>query len=299
MPKIALCMIVKGDEGDRLDRCLNSVKDFVDGIFVTITTDDTNVSNVVKKYNGTYFNVPYKFHTTIKKDVTDWLKSYGLDQHYIKEGDSIFEFDKARNYSFEQVEYDYILWLDSDDVLLNAKNLKVIVDDMEKENIDAAFLKYLYQVEADDTGKIKNVLIQHLRERIVRRGKFNWVAPIHETLIPNQNVRNKDYKECEVIHLSDDKRINDNLIRNVKTLELSIYQSQGKDPRPVYYLGKAFYDEGHLFGKRENYKYAKFLFKEYLQGKHPSGWAEERAQCWDFIAEIERDEENLNGSIYA
>jgi len=297
MPKIALAMIVKGDEGDKLKRCLDSVKNYVDGIFVTITTKDENVSRVVKKV-GTSIKAPYKFHTTITKEQVDFIKDFGLNP-YIKEGDKIFEFDKARNFSFEQVpeDFEYILWLDADDIMLNAHNLPKVLEIMEQNKLDASYFNYLYQVEADDKGKIKNILIQHLRERVVRRDVFKWVAPIHETLIPQKEHRSKDLKLCEVAHLSDDSRMQENFKRNVKTLELSIYQTQGKDPRPIYYLGKAHYDEGHLFGKHEHFEPARLLFNKYLYGENPSGWAEERAQCWDFLAEIERDLGNVDKSI--
>lgn len=298
MSKIALAMIIKGDEGDKLERCLNSVSSHVDGVYVTITTPNKNVSEVVNKFNGTYIEVPYKFHRTIKKDIPEWLEKFGI-KPLIKKDDKIFEFDKARNFSFDQVpeEYEYILWLDSDDILMGAQNIKGILQKMDEEKLDAMFFNYLYQVEADDKGRIKNVLIEHLRERIVRRGKYKWVAPIHETLIPEGPVRQIDSKLCEVVHLSDGERMQNNLERNVKTLEMSIFDTQGKDPRPIYYLGKSYFDEATVNGKKEYFEQAMSLFNKYLHGQYPSGWAEERAQCWDYIAEIYKAVGEYNNSI--
>lgn len=298
MEKIALAMITKGDEAKHIERCLSSIKPYIDGIFITITTEDEGVSEVVEKFEGTSIKAPYKFHREITKKEIKWLKDFGLEAQ-LKEKDKIFEFDKARNFSFEQVpeEYEFILWLDSDDILKGGQNIKKIVNQMQTDKIDAVFFNYLYQVEVDDKGQIRNVLIEHLRERIVRRGKYKWVAPIHETLIPQQEVKQIDSKFCEVIHLSDDDRMQNNLGRNVKTLEMSIYDTQGKDPRPLYYLGKSYFDEATVNGKSECFDIASFLFDKYLHGEFPSGWAEERAQCWDYLAEIYRAKGELNSAI--
>ena len=117
MSKVAVAMIVKGDESKRLDRCLASLHQYVDGIFVTVTTPDEGVKDIVDKYKGHCFIEPYKFHRVIDKKVVNWLKEYGIDPK-LQEKDKIFEFDKARNFSFEQVpeEYEYIIWIDVDDV---------------------------------------------------------------------------------------------------------------------------------------------------------------------------------------
>ena len=55
MSKVALAMIVKGegDEYKDLDRCLKSVVQYVDGIYITLTGegDVSKTEKVCKKYN--------------------------------------------------------------------------------------------------------------------------------------------------------------------------------------------------------------------------------------------------------
>ena len=115
------------------------------------------------------------------------------------------------------------MWLDVDDIFRNGANIKTILDDMNTKKIDSVYFNYLYQVEADENGNIKNIIIQHLRERIVKVGKYKWVAPIHETLIPIEPVKQIDSKLCDIVHLSDEERMQGNLDRNLKTLEMSIF----------------------------------------------------------------------------
>ena len=301
--KLALSMITGGDENPQsLMNCLNTVAKWVDGIFIVITAEDkeNKIADVCKRYGVNYEYLPDKFHRVITDKEVEWLKKYFGYEPQLKAGDKVFEFDKARNYSMGMIpkEYDWMLWLDVDDVLREGQNLKDIIKWGEslKPAIESVFFNYLYQVEIAPDGRILHVLIEHLRERLVKIGRFRWVAPIHETLIEIAQTNKIDVKEWykqtkivppDVVHLTSGERMMGALQRNLRALEMSIYDTKGKDPRPNYYLGKAYFD----LHTEDNFKKAEVLFNKYLGidgNPDQSGWPEERAQCWEYLGEIYR-----------
>ena len=177
MSKIALCMIVKSDEEEKsLRRGLNSVAPYVDGIFITTTAKPN-------------------------KKIIKLCKEYGAVHSYFE---WVHHFSKARNFNFSQVppEYEWIFWMDADDVLQGGQTLRDAVQIAEQNNIKAVFARYLYQVDLDEKGNIKEILIEHLRERLIRNdGTFEWVAPIHETLIEKVPSGKTDFAGFTVVRL--------------------------------------------------------------------------------------------------
>lgn len=304
MSKVCLTMIVKGtdDEYHQINRALNSIVPFVDAAYVTITAknpDETKkVQELLKKKNC---NVSYKYpvFTATKKEV-EWLTNFLGFVPNMKEGDEMFLFDEARNFNLSQVpkDYDWIIWIDSDDILQGGEFLKRVADVSLEKGYEAVYLEYLYQVEYEEypTGiQLKHVLIKHLRERLVRNnGAFKWIAPIHETLIEQRPSVKFDNYDCQIVHLADDEKRMKSLTRNLRNLELAIYQSKGKDPRHVYYLAKALFDIRTV----ENDKRSLRLIKDhYLLGEHKSGWPEERGQAWEYAAEILKRTNKLDEAI--
>jgi len=307
MSKIALGMIVKGsgDEPAYLERCLSHIEGHVDKTFITVTGSDEEykkIEEVVKGKNVVLDRAPKDVWFTADKKTVDWLKDFFGYEPQLKEGDTIFLFDRARNHNMEQTkDYEWFLWLDVDDVLRSAKNLRHVVELAEKNQVEAVYFNYLYQVEVEN-GRVKHVIIEHLRERLLRNnGIYKWIAPIHETLIEQKPTKKADdtaFGEgtlCDVVHLTVDERRIAAIYRNMKNLEYSIYQTEGKDPRPIFYLAKAYYDL-----RKDQYDDAAIpLINQYLLGEHKSGWPEERAQAWSYLAEIYRRKDQHNNSIKA
>lgn len=298
--RIALAMIVGGapNEDKNLDRALASVYKYVDGIYITLTGSKKQskpVEQVCKKYNA---NISYHraTHTYTKEEIDKLRNIFGWEPES-KEGMELFMFDVARNYNFDQIpqEYDWILWLDADDVVLRAENLRKVADIGAQANIEAFYFEYLYQVELNEDSSIKHILIKHLRERLVRNiGAFKWIAPIHETLIEQRPTRKTDIQDVAICHLATDEDRMGSLQRNLKNLEYAILQSEGKDPRHIYYLAKAFFD---LSTPEYNEKALKLIMNGYVGGENPSGWPEERAQAWSYVGEVYRRKEEYNNAI--
>lgn len=301
MNTIALAMISRGtgQEVSNLDRALASIAPHVDGVYITLTSpkDQTQAAEeVCKKYNAHVSYTEALF--TADLSMVTWLKDFFGYEPQIKASDKLFLFDQARNYNFSQVpkDYDWVIWIDTDDVFVGAENLHELGKIGLEKNIEAFYFKYIYQAEFDKNGRIKHVIIEHLRERLVRNiGVYKWVAPIHETLIEQRPTMKTDNYDCQVVHLSTQEDKLNSLTRNLKNLELAIYQSQGKDPRHIYYLAKAFYD---LNTAEYNDKAIPLIMK-YLGGEHPSGWPEERAQAYEYLADIYRRKGEFNNAVKA
>lgn len=276
MAKIAAALIIKDDtEANDLRRCLNSFSKFVDAIYITGTKEPQDeIKKICKEFkaNWSYF---------------EWIK----------------DFSAARNFNFSQVpkEYEWIFWCDADDVVVGGENFRTAVDLAEKNDIKAVFARYLYQVEFDETGKIKNILIEHLRERLIRNdGTYKWVAPIHETLIEQVPSNKTDFQGFYVVHMTTVEDMFNAMDRNIDILEDEVMNNPN-DPRPIYYLAKAYYDT-----KIPEILYEPIgtglksltleLMYDYIK---KSGWQEERAQCWEYISIIHREMNQIDDSIKA
>lgn len=287
-------IVAETENPEMVKRSIDSVKDYVDGIYITITykenePKDLPLFDLFKSYNATV--------TTFK-----WINSFA----------------DARNFAMEQIpkaKEHIIYWQDADDVLQNAQFLPQIAEEMIKLNHAAIFFRYYYMVELDEQGNVREVLIEHKRERLIRHdGTFKWIGKLHETLINQrqENVGKFFRPECIVVHLTTTERIDENIERNVKILELQAAEEQHKDPRTLHYLAKAYADKAKMTEKeadRNNYfDMAFLLFQEYLEGSgrpgqagytEGSGWPEERASAWSYIAEIGRITNKFNIAIRA
>jgi len=275
MPKIAACLIVKDDtEIDKLRNCLSSFAKHVDHIFITGTKNPQDkIKKLCKEFGASW----------------SW---YEWDKN----------FSNARNYNFSQVptEYEWIFWCDTDDVVSGSENFKVAIERAAALNIKAIFARYLYQVELADDGSIKNIIIEHLRERLVRNdGTFEWVAPIHETLIEKTPAGKTDFLDFMVIHLTDSNEMLSSMYRNIEILEEEVMRNP-QDPRPIYYLAKAYFDTRepmilYDFCGEGRDSITMELLKDY---QRKSGWPEERAQCWEYMSMIHRERNEFKQAVY-
>jgi len=246
--KIALNVICKGtdDEAKQMYRMLSSAAPYVDAIYVTTTWKESGKTpDIIKTFGGHLSHF-------------QWVK----------------DFSKARNFAMSQIpdEYEYVLWLDTDDELLGGMALKDII----KSGMDAYFAEYQYQID-EKTG---DILISHPRERILRKNVYEWVAALHETALAKiSNPKTTFTRQIAVAHHPTKENIDSNIKRNIEILEKAYEEEKEHDPRTEYYLARCYFDE-------KNFDKAKKLFLDYLEH---SGWDEERAMAWNYLGEIRRD----------
>lgn len=281
-PVLYLNMILKEDEPvEMVKRSIDSVKDYIDGLYITITYKDEKVATsnpLVSLLNE------YKAHISYFK----WVDNFAI----------------ARQYALDQVPrggHTYIYWQDADDVLMHAEKIPVLLQEADRDRWAAVYFPYWYRVQLDKNGDVKEVIISHKRERIIRNDDtFKWVGDLHETLIEQkqENLLRFGRDDCVVLHLSNHERGNDALERNIRILEKQATRELHKDPRTLIYLAKSYFDKGKIKQMPDRkilFDLALTLFHEYLEGagspgsetyQPPSGWREERGTAWGHIAEI-------------
>lgn len=292
-----LNMILKEDEPvEMVKRSIDSVKDYVDGMYITVTYKQT------KPEQSQLLDLLHKYKATVS--TFKWTDSFA----------------DARNHAMSQVprsDTTFIYWQDADDVLRNAKVLPKLLADAIELNHAAVFLTYWYAVELDKKGEVREILIEHKRERLIRNDdSFKWIGDLHELLI-EQRVENmtkvlRDDAGAIVVHLTTPDRIDKNIERNISILEKQAAKEQHKDPRTIVYLGKGYYDRAmDKDDPKEKMKWfdrALVLFDEYLKGsgelatkeyRTGSGWPEERANTWQFVSEILKQKGDIKGALDA
>lgn len=174
--RIALAVIAGPDAiEDGIERMLESAAGLVHGVYIGCTFTEDGIDPRVE----VIFNM--------------------LDQEVFPEGAVApigwnDDFSAARNASFalvdrameSGVDYDYIIWLDCDDVLPENVDLQAVCEKMQAKRAHGAFIEYEYTY--DDANEM--ALMTHFKERIFRADiNWNWIYPIHENCVGPMGVR--------------------------------------------------------------------------------------------------------------
>lgn len=195
-------MIVR-DEEATLGRCLESVA----GVFDEIVIADTGSRDATREVAATHGARVVEF---------PWVD----------------DFAAARNFAFEQATGDYLMWLDADDVLLDAERMKLLALKADLDGqLDAVSMEY--HTAFDEAGNVMNAT---RRFRIVRRGAgFRWVGAVHEDLEAGETYKFLDTN----IVITHRKPPGDGgpSQRNLKILERMV--AEGRAMRPADLLNYA------------------------------------------------------------
>lgn len=271
--KIALAMIVKDDsEVKMLDRCLDSIQNHVDKVFLTVTRpNQPEITKLAKKRGLVLSEFKWKYLT--KDPWKNW------------------RFDDARNFNWSQVPkgYDWILWLDADDIFIGGELLRDTAQMSLDSGKDTVFFSYWYGCTFKDNQPSPSNLItvdfEHMRERLIKPGKTVWKGQLHETPVPlgKVSVTYVNYRSetpIAVMHTVTDKMGKERLDRNKIILEKQL-ESEGDnpDPRTLLYLMKVY---AELDDEKYHDKCLKFG-KEYIK---KSGWDQERAMAYEVMGNI-------------
>lgn len=214
MPKIALAIICKNDEKEieLLNRCLDNVSPFVDGVFVTLTYKSgaqlIHEFDIKEKVNISHF---------------EWVN----------------DFSQARNFNFSQVpkDYDYILWCDADDMFRGLDKLKPTLE--KNPQVDAFAFWYMY--EFNDK---KQPTVVHKKTQVIKNdGSFEWKGALHEDLIPNRQTETLFVEGIERMHFTTAERVEIARQRNVEVSKKEA-QERPEDPRTLFNLGNSLIGAG-------------------------------------------------------
>lgn len=268
--KISLCIITIGDkELHYLKGAVESVLEAVDSVHITANGEET-------------------------KEVEKWCKEKGYDYSYLKWNKN---FSEQRNYNFARApkDTDYVLWMDADDVLIGADQIREVAKIGKAGGYDTIFFDYWYSSKFDgepSTETFKEVELEQKRERLINPRKMVWKKRIHETPVP---LDGENFKYTAVpyskerpitwLHLGADHDITEieqsfKMMRNQELLELELEDERKEgeaDPRTILYLMKIYAEHED----EEPLKKCIELGKEYSE---KSGWDQERAVCYQLMS---------------
>lgn len=208
-PTIALCLIVK-NEADNLPKLFKSIEGCFDEIHITDTGSEDKTVEVAKSLGATVHHF-------------DWVD----------------DFSAARNYSFSHANTDFIMWLDGDDVLSDAKAFK-LWRDTTMNIADYWLATYNYALNPDGTPNCA-----FARERVVRRSKdFKWKYFVHEGLLPPiKSVHKSNFVKTWTV---DHKRTAEDLtLDRARNLHLFELHKSKLDSRMKFYYGKELFENNH------------------------------------------------------
>ena len=202
MVTISLCMIVK-DEEDVLARCLESAADLVDEIVIVDTGSTDRTREIAERFTSRIYHF-------------DWID----------------DFAAARNYAFSLAEKDFCMWLDADDVILDAD--RAAFQEL-KETLDPAVSVVMakYNTGFDENG---TVTFSYFRERLIKNhGGMRWKGAVHEAITPVGRIV---YSEFAVTHRKLRPSDSD---RNLRIYEKQLKQGVKLEPRQQFYYGRELY----------------------------------------------------------
>lgn len=270
--KTALTYIVKDNSELKLfQESLKSFMPFFDGLFVVVnglSGQHDLIHKEVKKWKGTSISISPETHPT----------------PYYQNEDGTWEFVNfaaVRQISFDMVtpDYDYISWADTDDLLQGGSEIRKLANIAKQNNVDMVHCTYYYTCIFNEDGSVKEPVIFHERERLLKRGVFKWTSWLHEVCVPIEKRINdlkiiqhtydpKKGQNLVWVHTANLEKSQRALVRNVKILELQAKSEDYKDPRTLLYIAKTYYDIGDKDKLIEADKY----LDKYIP---MSGWDEE------------------------
>lgn len=243
------------NETESLRACLESVKPVkFDQIVVGITSKEGwegETRQIVEEFGGEAV------------DLT-WLPKFQFEDY----GECIASFAQARNEVYKKLTTDWAFWLDADDVLDNAEELRPLIEKLDKQGYGCLLLPYFYGF--DDNGNCITILT---RERAVKRSiGWKWIRRVHEglkALGPTKFARSAD---IVVLHRSPTGRGYPE--RNLKLLEMD-YEENPNDKRTLCYIAHQYY-------ALRDWANAALWYERYLRLESA---LEERWQALHFLAD--------------
>lgn len=218
---VGVALIAK-DAEKTLGACLASIAPYVQQVIVCVderTTDKT--AKVARKHGAEVYPV----------QVSDW---HECPQH----GRVLAQdFAAARNVSFSHLrrDLDWWMWIDSDDVVEGAENLKDIL-----AGTPPSCMGYWLPYEYGKTNGVVNTIFD--RERLLRSSVgWEWRYRIHEVAVPmTEGMGYLRTERVKVIHQEGVHKSQSSASRNLLCLEIDD-ETTPNDARTLFYLGNQYF----------------------------------------------------------
>jgi len=242
--RVAACMIL-GDAYDRdeLIACVSSLKDAgVDKLFIA--------------YNGkTRRSLQWFFSHMKEIDLHFFIKKFVWEE----------DFALARQQSFDLVpkdEFEWIMWIDSDDILVVEKPFSEMFDSLDKYT-QGVFVRYDYASDPV-TGA---VAVVQWRERFLStKANWQWIYPVHEVVFSPAGTQFAKRDHVYVKHMRTEGEHRGARERNRKIIAKSLRENP-KQPRLQFYFANEMMAEAESADQSEKNRIAKaaiLAFKRFL-----------------------------------
>lgn len=190
--KISLCAITGNCEGI-IGRFIEQFRPLVDEICIVRAIGNQKYDGTLRKALAAGCRVSEYFNSN-------------------KEWQHVDNFAAARNVAWSMASHEWVMWADIDDVISedSIREFRRLIDGAPAE-VEMIRCPYI----VPDQGIHENI-----RERIVRRGKFQWIMPVHECL---QELDGHKYqyietrKACITHEAKSNRRLS--CERNIRILE--------------------------------------------------------------------------------
>jgi len=162
-PKIAACLIVKNEE-DNLARCLKSFLDQVDEVWIWDCGSTDSTLAIAETFTHRYWPPVFLRHLDLNPD-----------------GDGLGNFGAWRNQSISETTADCILWIDADEVLTGARNLR------KYASLSSLFNAYVIRQNHVMLGA--DAIPADEPQRLFRTGKgYRFFGMVHEQVAVSLNT---------------------------------------------------------------------------------------------------------------
>lgn len=255
MMTVSLCMIVKNEEAV-LGRCLDSVRGLMDEIIIVDTGSTDRTKEIAKQYTDDVYDFA-------------WCD----------------DFAAARNESFRYATMQYCMWMDADDVMLEAdrKSFALLKQTLQPD-VDVVMMPY--HTGVDERGKPQLV---YERERLLRRETgFVWQGAVHEVVVPAGKIV---HSQVAITHKKEGPG---DPGRNLRIYENLLSQGHVLDPREQFYYARELL--AHARWQEAEEQLRTFLHRE-------DGWVENQIEaCRDLSRCLEwqgRKEEAMDALLHS
>lgn len=245
-PTISATLIVKNAE-DTIRRCVWSFVEHVDEVIVVDTGSEDGTLGL--------------------------LDDIALSQSHLAviHFDWIDDFAAARNIALDAATGDWMFWVDADDEVIDARELRALAAEAE-DTTGGIYLPYDYAAS-----------MTFFRERLVRNdGRYHWRYPIHEVLWCDSSRQVSGTAKSDrvrIVHRREEGSGATSNARNLRIHEAYLRRcaSEGSmpDARSFFYYGNDLRSAGRF----------EESMHRYWQALHRSTWDDERYQCLHFIGD--------------
>jgi glycosyltransferase involved in cell wall biosynthesis len=227
---VSACLIVR-NESARIRQCLQSIRPYVEEICV-VDTGSTD---------GTWDLLRADFQ---RSGLVDKVSQFLDCNEEPSIHSPIADFSKAREESFKLATQPWVVWVDGDDVLINAQNLENVCK--QYEHLENVLVMFPYEYSHDHHG---NCTCRHYRERLIKGAKNGkWLGPVHEVWVPDPGFHIVPACDEVVWYHKREGKVDSVSNRNLRILEKWLKDNDGPnvDARMLYYTALEYGQTGNL-----------------------------------------------------